>query len=240
MYSEASIASNPLSVVSISFLRENPLSTPLTGVEKRVGEAQPTTTGQKRQLHTSLLWLPTSDSEGTALGRHPSHRDCSPGMVDWVSNFRKTKLFRGWRSRLVFPEGCWRVKGDSGLCAKMVSRPKSPLSSLLLCKIEFQLQPCMPSCFSRVWLLATPRPVARQAPLVREFSRREYCCGLPYPPPGDLPNLGIQTLISLLHLLHWQAGSLPALNSSTHVKWIKIVVQKYLMGLRAFLFVFAP
>ena len=70
MYTEASIASNPLSVVSISFLWENPLSTPLSAVEKGVGEAHPIPTEQKRQLPTSLLWLSTSDSEGTALGRH--------------------------------------------------------------------------------------------------------------------------------------------------------------------------
>ena len=31
--------------------------------------------------------------------------------------------------------------------------------------------------------------------------------GLPCPPPGDLPNPGIE--VHLLHLLHWQPGSLP-------------------------------
>ena len=29
----------------------------------------------------------------------------------------------------------------------------------------------------------------------------------PFPPPGGLPNLGIEP--NLLHLVHWQAGSLP-------------------------------
>ena len=28
----------------------------------------------------------------------------------------------------------------------------------------------------------------KQAPLSMEFSREEYWSGLPYPPPGDLPN----------------------------------------------------
>ena len=46
MNSEASIASDPLSVVSIFFIRENPLSSPLSGVEKGVGEAHPTPTGK--------------------------------------------------------------------------------------------------------------------------------------------------------------------------------------------------
>ena len=38
------------------------------------------------------------------------------------------------------------------------------------------------------------------------FSRQEYWSGLPYPPPGDLPDPGIKPRD---HLLHWQAGSLP-------------------------------
>ena len=35
-------------------------------------------------------------------------------------------------------------------------------------------------------------PVACQAPVSIEFSRQEYWSGLPFPPPGDLPNLGIE------------------------------------------------
>ena len=40
--------------------------------------------------------------------------------------------------------------------------------------------------------LATPWTVARQAPLSMEFSRQEYCRGLPFPTPGDLPTPGIE------------------------------------------------
>ena len=39
---------------------------------------------------------------------------------------------------------------------------------------------------------ATPWNVACQAPLSMEFSRQEYWCGLPFPPPGDLPDPGIE------------------------------------------------
>ena len=39
-----------------------------------------------------------------------------------------------------------------------------------------------------------------------EGSKQEYWSGLPGPPPGDLPDLGIEPK-SLF--LHWQAGSLP-------------------------------
>jgi len=60
------------------------------------------------------------------------------------------------------------------------------------------------SSFSRVLLLETPWPVARQAPLSMRFSRQEYWSGKPFPPPGDLPNPGIQLGSSAL-----QADSLP-------------------------------
>ena len=38
----------------------------------------------------------------------------------------------------------------------------------------------------------TPWTVARQAPLSMGFSRHEYWSELPCPPPGDLPNPGIE------------------------------------------------
>ena len=45
---------------------------------------------------------------------------------------------------------------------------------------------------SRVRLLATPWTVFHQAPPTMGFSRQEYCSGLPFPSPGDLPNPGIK------------------------------------------------
>ena len=47
--------------------------------------------------------------------------------------------------------------------------------------------------------------VARQAPLSMEFSRQEYWSGLPCPPPGNLPDPGIEPRASAL-----QADSLPS------------------------------
>ena len=38
----------------------------------------------------------------------------------------------------------------------------------------------------------TPWTVAGQAPLSMGFSRQEYWSGLPFPPPGDLPEPGIK------------------------------------------------
>ena len=41
---------------------------------------------------------------------------------------------------------------------------------------------------------ASPWTVAHQAPLSMGFSRQEYWSGSPFPPPGDLPNPGIEPL----------------------------------------------
>ena len=68
------------------------------------------------------------------------------------------------------------------------------------------------SHFSRVQLFETSWIVAHQAPLSRGFSRQEYWSGFPCPAPGELPNPGIKST-SLLHLLHWQAGSSPLMPS---------------------------
>ena len=41
-------------------------------------------------------------------------------------------------------------------------------------------------------LNAIPWTVVRQAPLSMRFPRQEYWSGLPFPSPGDLPNLVIK------------------------------------------------
>ena len=43
-----------------------------------------------------------------------------------------------------------------------------------------------------VWLFETPMDLAPQAPLSMGLSRQEYWRELPFPPPEDLPNPGIQ------------------------------------------------
>ena len=48
------------------------------------------------------------------------------------------------------------------------------------------------SHFSRVWLFGTLWTAAHHTPQSMGFSRKEYCSGLPWPSPGDLPNPGIE------------------------------------------------
>ena len=51
---------------------------------------------------------------------------------------------------------------------------------------------CVLSHFSHSRLFVTLWTVVCQAPLSMGFSRREYWSGLPCPPPGDLPDPGIE------------------------------------------------
>ena len=46
---------------------------------------------------------------------------------------------------------------------------------------------------SRVGHFVTPSTVALQAPLSMGFPRGEYWSGLPFPPPGDLSDPGIES-----------------------------------------------
>ena len=51
---------------------------------------------------------------------------------------------------------------------------------------------CMLSHFSWIQLCATLWTVVHQAPLSMGFSRQEYWSGLPCPPPGGLPDPGME------------------------------------------------
>ena len=70
---------------------------------------------------------------------------------------------------------------------------------------------CCAESFSCVRLYVTLWAVARQALLSMGFSRQEYWSGLPCPPPGDLPNAGIEPRSPAL-----QADSLPAEPQGKH------------------------
>ena len=47
---------------------------------------------------------------------------------------------------------------------------------------------------------ATPWSVAHQTPLSTRFSRQEYWSGLPFPPPGDLSDPGIEPVSPALQV----------------------------------------
>ena len=62
----------------------------------------------------------------------------------------------------------------------------------LLTEEKIKMMWCMLSHFSHVQLFVTLWTVGHQAPRSMGFSRKEYWRGLPCPPPGDLPNPGIE------------------------------------------------
>ena len=57
------------------------------------------------------------------------------------------------------------------------------------------------SCFNRAQLSVTLCTIAHQAPLSMGSSRQEYWSGLPCPPPGGLPDPGIQSASLNSHAL---------------------------------------
>ena len=96
---------------------------------------------------------------------------------------------------------------------------------------DIQLCVCAQS-LSRVQLFGTPWAAARQAPLSMGFSRQEYWSGLPCPPPGDLPNPGIEPRspalqveaqlslkLSLKLSLIWKQSKCPSMGDGTTKLW---------------------
>ena len=69
------------------------------------------------------------------------------------------------------------------------------------------------SSFSHVHLFAPLWSVAHQAPLFMAFSRQEYWCGLSCPPPGDLPDPGIELASSMFPALAGRFFTTSATNS---------------------------
>ena len=83
--------------------------------------------------------------------------------------------------------------------------------------MSYNVCACVLSCFICVHLCATPRTVARQAPLSMGFSRQEYWSGLPCPPQGIFLTQGLNPC--LLRLLHWQA------DSTTSATWEALIFE---------------
>ena len=99
---------------------------------------------------------------------------------------------------------------------KSLSNPKTEereilaIADLSLCELNIRCIMLVTLSLTCVQLYATSWAVAHQAPLSMGSSRQEYQSGLPFPPPWDLPNPGIQLANPrLLWLLHWQADSSP-------------------------------
>ena len=74
--------------------------------------------------------------------------------------------------------------------------------------------------------------VASQAPLSKGFSRQQYWSGLPYSPPGDLPDPGIEPMSPASSAL--QADSLP-LSHGLHIytyRYMYVCIYIYIKRLK--------
>ena len=71
--------------------------------------------------------------------------------------------------------------------------PPEPRGSFCEMEITHTSCPCCCYLVAQSCPTVTPWTVAPQAPLSMGFSRQESWGGLPRPPPGDLPNLGIKS-----------------------------------------------
>ena len=93
--------------------------------------------------------------------------------------------------------------GGARVCRQLEGVLKLVLPQGLLVGVESKVKVKV-NLLSPVRLFATPWTIAHQAPLSMGYSRQECWSGLPCPPPGGLPNSGIQPGTPAL-----QADSLP-------------------------------
>ena len=119
-------------------------------------------------------------------------------MLLWRRNFT------WWLKDRLLPE-CSQSASPGGLSygfqtclASAHNHVSNSWQCISLCTSLYAKQLCFHSVgfhaqlLSCVLLLVTLRTVAHQALLPMGFSRQEYWSGLPFPPPGDLPDPGIK------------------------------------------------
>ena len=123
----------------------------------------------------------TWHGKGTSIsGTHRIHRR--------VQKFERVNVVRCSLSQLPEPH-----EMAPGLVTVLNCQPRMLQPKLSFERTTFSmLHVCVLSHFSRVQRFVTLWTTAPQALLSKRFSREEYWSGLPGPPPGDLPNPGIE------------------------------------------------
>ena len=71
----------------------------------------------------------------------------------------------------------------------------------------------------------TPWTAVHQVPLSVGFSRQEYWSGLPFPPPGDLPDPGIEPISPEVPVL--EADSLPVSHQGMQSQYLSIYLSTH-------------
>ena len=120
--------------------------------------------------------------------------------------FRKIPWRRKWQPTLVFlpgeSHGQWSLVGSSPQGRKGLDTTEgTEHAHVHVCMCVLQTCTCVVfndicrvvvSVLRRAQLFVPPWTADHQAPPSMRFSRQEYCSGLPFPTPGDLPNSGIK------------------------------------------------
>ena len=109
----------------------------------------------------------------------------APFIFQISSGWKKRKEKKFFKNLSLFPQ-----KPKSGIHCKSLMC----VSTVIWKAVQGLGKECVHTkSLSHVQLSATPLTVACQAPLSMWFSRQEYWNGLPCPPPGDLPDPGIES-----------------------------------------------
>ena len=138
-----------------------------------------------------------SHSYGTlkpSLFVNVSHFTCCPGLSTLLWDTSKAH---------------WMAKNSKSAALLLCSAHSARQISMTWVKVKVK-------SLSRVRLFATPWTAAYQAPPSVGFSRQEYCSGVPFPSPRDLPNPGIEPRSPA-----WQAGALPSEPPGKTLTWVR-------------------
>ena len=146
-------------------------------------------------------------------GRSPGERNGNPLQYSCLENFMDGGAWQATvhgvaksRTRLSNFTGHHSVNLPLQVLRAPFPLPQlpRPFCCCCYCCLAFRSVPSLPTLalrwfsevkcqsLSRVRLFSTPWTVACQAPPSMGFSKQEYQCGLPFPPPGDLPDPGIE------------------------------------------------
>ena len=146
-------------------------------------------------------WCPTSAPQVTSPRKGAAWRGCREPVLGTLASHVVSEApgphRTAWDSTNPKPHTALPTRSVSIKCQV---RFLQTLETCELCGAHRPLhQPlnlcaCMLSPLSHFLLFATPWAVTHQAPLSMGFSRQEYCSGLLCPPPGRLPNPGIEPL----------------------------------------------
>ena len=145
-------------------------------------------------LHCLLSPSPMSPHSQSGPGiQIPRNKEVTEVQISVMNKERRVTGLRHFSSTSTAAQGPGMDAQGMHLLKSLSS--ESPMEKVSVRRnrlANYKLLPCVLSCFSHAQFFMTPRTVAHQAPWSMEFSRQEYWSGLPFPPPGDLPDPGMK------------------------------------------------